>query len=149
MDRPIVGWREWVALPGLGVPAIKAKIDTGAKTSAIHAWDVHHFKKDGVEHVRFNLHPEQRNDTDEIACECPLLDTRVITSSNGMKQRRFVIAVDLEMGDMTYPIELTLTNRDTMGFRMLIGRQALNGRWLVDPALSFATRNKPSRGTHA
>ena len=146
MERPIVGWREWVALPGLGVPAIKAKIDTGAKTSAIHAWDVRHFEKDGVEHVRFKLHPEQKNDADEIACECPLLDTRVITSSNGMKQRRFVIAVDLAMGDATYPIELTLTNRDTMGFRMLIGRQALNGRWLVDPALSFATRNKPSKG---
>ena len=145
-SEAIVGWREWVALPSLGVGAIKAKIDTGAKTSAIHAWRVHHFEDRGVEHVRFFLHPEQRNDVDEIECVVPLVGTRVVTSSNGSKQRRFVIGVDLEMGGQRYPIEVTLTNRDTMGFRMLIGREALNGRWLVDPAKSYLTRVQPGKG---
>ncbi|WP_343345303.1 RimK/LysX family protein [Sphingomicrobium sp. XHP0239] len=139
MTKGTVGWREWVALPALGVPAIKAKIDTGAKTSAIHAWRVHHFRNEGMEHLSFFLHPHQ-DDDEEVACLARLLDMREVTSSNGMRQRRFVIETDLEMGGSTYPIELTLTNRDDMGFRMLIGRQALRKRWLVDPAKSFLTR---------
>ena len=137
--KDVVGWREWVALPALGVAAIKAKIDTGAKTSAIHAWKVHHYKSDGIEHLSFCLHPNQRDES-EVACVARLLDVREITSSNGMRQKRFVIETDLEMGAHRYPIQLTLTNRDEMGFRMLIGRQALRPRWLVDPARSFLTR---------
>ena len=139
MKQGTVGWREWVSLPGLGVPAIKAKIDTGAKTSAIHAWKVHHYRNEGIEHLSFFLHPLQ-DDDHEIACVARLLDMREVTSSNGMRQKRFVIETDLEMGEQRYPIELTLTNRDEMGFRMLIGRQALRKRWLVDPAKSFLTR---------
>ena len=139
MKKGTVGWREWVSLPGLGVPAVKAKIDTGAKTSAIHAWKVHHYRNEGVEHLSFFLHPLQ-DDDHEIACVARLLDMREVTSSNGMRQKRFVIETELEMGEQRYPIELTLTNRDEMGFRMLIGRQALRKRWLVDPAKSFLTR---------
>ncbi|MEN3972807.1 RimK/LysX family protein [Sphingomicrobium sp. XHP0235] len=139
MKQGTVGWREWVSLPGLGVPAIKAKIDTGAKTSAIHAWKVHHYRNEGIEHLSFFLHPLQGDDS-EIACVARLLDMREVTSSNGMRQKRFVIETELEMGEQRYPIELTLTNRDEMGFRLLIGRQALRKRWLVDPAKSFLTR---------
>ena len=139
MTKGTVGWREWVALPSLGIPAIKAKIDTGAKTSAIHAWKVHHFKNGGIEHLSFCLHPIQDDET-EVSCMARLLDMREVTSSNGMRQRRFVIETDLQMGEAPDPIELTLTNRDDMGFRMLIGRQALRKRWLVDPAKSFLTR---------
>jgi hypothetical protein len=140
VEKQLVGWREWVALPALGVDAIKAKVDTGAKTSAIHAYRVHRFRRDFADVLAFTLHPDQENDDDIVSCEAPLLDVREVTSSTGHCQTRFVIETDLELGSQTYPIQLTLTNRDQMGFRMLLGRQALKKRFLVDPGKSFMTR---------
>ncbi|MCM8558361.1 ATP-dependent zinc protease [Sphingomicrobium sediminis] len=140
MKKGTVGWREWIALPGLGVEAVKAKVDTGARTSAIHAWKVRHFERDGREHISFCLHPLQDNDSYVVEAEAPLLEMRKVRSSNGQEQRRFVIETEVEISDTRYPIELTLTNRDEMGFRMLLGRQALRRRWLVDPGKSYLTR---------
>ena len=144
-DRIMVGWREWVALPALGIPAIKAKVDTGARTSAIHAYKVHRYRADGGDRLSFLLHPNQDDDAFEVPCEAPLLDLREITSSNGQKQRRFVIETELQLGEARYPIELTLTNRDEMGFRMLLGRRALKDHCLVDPAASYLSRPKPKK----
>ena len=112
----IVGWREWAQLPDLGVDAIKVKVDTGARTSAIHAYDVHHFERGGEEWVRFKLHPEQRRRRPEVTCEAPLAGIKKVTSSNGQTQKRFFIKTRIKVGKKTFPIHLTLTNRDDMGF---------------------------------
>ncbi len=142
MDKPVIGWREWVALPELGVDRIKAKIDTGARTSAIHAFDIEVYKKGGQEWVRFAIHPYQKNDTDIQTCICPVRDIRVITNSGGSREQRVVIETQLTIGNLSWPIEMTLTNRDEMGFRMLLGRTAMKGRFLVDPGKSFCLKNK-------
>lgn len=136
-DRPVIGWREWAAFPDLGVTAINAKIDTGAKTSAIHAFHIRETDVDGIPHVSFRLHPVQRRKKPEIACCVPIADRRTITSSNGQKQDRFVIVTRLTMGERTWPIELTLTDRDEMGFRLLIGREALKKRFLIDASGAY------------
>ncbi|MDH5576249.1 MAG: ATP-dependent zinc protease [Nitrospirota bacterium] len=141
MDKPVIGWREWVALPELGVNRIKAKIDTGARTSAIHAFDIEVCKKGGQEWVRFAIHPYQKNDTDIQTCTCPVRDIRVITNSGGSREQRVVIETQLTIGNLSWPIEMTLTNRDEMGFRMLLGRTAIKGRFLVDPGRSFCLKN--------
>ena len=135
--KQVVGWREWVALPDLHVPEIKVKIDTGAKTSAVHAYDIASFQKDGTPFVGFYLHPIQEQERPEIWCEVPLLDERTITSSNGEQETRYVIETILSVGDDSWPIELSLANRDEMGFRMLLGRQAMRGRLIVDPDRSY------------
>jgi len=144
MNKPIIGWREWVTLPELGVNRIKAKIDTGARTSAIHAFDIEVSKKGGQEWVRFAIHPFQKNDTEIQTCTCPVRDIRVITNSGGTREQRVVIETLLTIGDLSWPIEMTLTNRDEMGFRMLLGRTAMKGRFLVDPGKSFCLKNKNS-----
>jgi len=133
----IVGWREWVRLPELGDVRVKAKIDTGARTSAIHAWKIQPFDKDGENWVRFELHPNQEDNKTRVACEALVLDSRLIKSSNGQEQRRYVIRTPLRVGPFVWPIELTLTRRDEMGFRMLVGRTALNPGALVNPSKSF------------
>ncbi len=133
----IVGWREWVGLPDIGDFRVKAKIDTGARTSAIHAWKIKPFEKDGEAWVRFELHPNQDDNTTRIPCEMPVLESRNIRSSNGQVQTRYVVATRLSIGPYAWPIELTLTRRDEMGFRMLIGRTALRPAALVDPTRSF------------
>jgi hypothetical protein len=133
----VVGWREWVSLPELGAVRVKAKIDTGARTSAIHAWKIQPFEKDGASWVRFELHPNQDDNKTRIACEAPVHDSRLIKSSNGQEQRRYVISTPLRMGPYVWPIELTLTRRDEMGFRMLVGRTALKPGALVNPSKSF------------
>lgn len=133
----VIGWREWVGLPDLGIAAIKAKIDTGARTSAIHAFRPR-IVEDGDERlIHFSLHPVQHHRRPEIACIAPLVGHRHIRSSNGQIEERLVIATTMVMAGVVWPVQLTLTNRDDMGFRMLIGRRALRRRFLVDPSRSY------------
>lgn len=136
-NRLILGWREWLALPELKIPAIKAKIDTGARTSALHVTFTERFAQDGEERVRFGVQPLHSTAAIEIVCEAPLVDERVITNSGGQRERRYVIETLLGFQGRTWPAEVTLTNRETMKFRMLLGRTALAGRFLVDPEASF------------
>jgi hypothetical protein len=135
--RPVVGWREWVALPDLGADAVKAKVDTGARSSSLHAWDVVEEERDGSTWVRFVLHPVQNDTGVRVAAAAPLVDRREVRSSNGVAERRPVIRTHVVLAGQTFPIELTLTRRDEMGFRMLLGRSALRRRFLVDPGRSF------------
>ena len=129
-----IGWCEWVSLPSLGVDAIRAKIDTGAKTSAIHVWRLKERTIDGVLHAFFVLHPLVGQDRPEIACRAPIIGRRVIKSSNGIGAPRVIIRTRLRMGKWSWPIDLSLANRDQMGFRLLIGRDALGERALIHPA---------------
>ena len=135
--RMIIGWREWCALPDLGLPGILAKIDTGARTSALHAFHIKRFTQDDTEWVSFAIHPLQRKRHPEILCQARLVDERVITSSNGKSEKRPVISTTLSLGCHQFDTEITLTNRDEMGCRMLVGRQSLKKRFLVDSALSY------------
>lgn len=135
--KPTIGWREWVALPEFRVRGIKAKIDTGARTSALHAYDVEIFRERGVRMAKFEIHPFQRTTTRTIHAEAEVVEQRWITSSNGERSLRPVILTTMEWLDQSIEIELTLTNRDSMGFRMLLGREAIRGRFLVDPGRSF------------
>ena len=137
----ISGWREWISLPELGIGRIKVKLDTGARTSALHAFKIKPFRRNGQHFVRFYVHPVQRYRHPEILCEAPLIDERIITSSSGQSDTRYVIETRMHIGGLIWPIEITLTNRDDMGFRMLLGRQAMRDRLLVDPASSFKFGN--------
>lgn len=134
-----MGWREWVALPELNIPAIKAKIDTGAKTSALHAFKVKRIQRNTIDKVQFSLHPVQRNHDIVLMCEARLIDERAVCNSGGQWEKRYVIQTLMTVGETTLPIEITLTNRDKMGFRMLLGRQALRQyeHLLIDPAQSY------------
>ena len=135
--RPVIGWREWVTLPELGNVVTKAKVDTGARSSALHAFDLERFQRDGEDWVRFAIHPLQRRTTPSVPVEARIVDERPVTSSSGRTQRRPVIATPITLDDTTWPIEITLTRRDEMGFRMLLGRQAIRKRYVVDPGRSF------------
>ena len=137
-QRIVVGWREWAAFPDLGVEKINAKIDTGAKSSAVHAFRVREIGIDGEAHAEFFLHPLQGRKKPEIACCEPIVDRRVIRSSNGQEEERLVIRTRLAMGERIWKIDLTLADRDAMGFRLLIGRDALGRKYLVNPAASYA-----------
>jgi hypothetical protein len=143
--KKIIGWREWVYLPDLDVGRVKAKIDTGARTSALHAFRITPFTKDGALYVRFAVHPIQRSAKPEIICVALVIDRRAVTDSGGRSEQRYVIRTSLKLGTSRWPIELTLTNRDQMGFRMLIGRQALRRRYLVDTGRSFLARKKKKK----
>jgi hypothetical protein len=132
-----VGWREWVSLPELGLPAIKAKIDTGARTSALHAFSVERYKQEGEDRLRFHMHPVQRDTDTVIVCDALLKDEREVTDSGGHTELRYVIETELHIGGAQWPIEMTLTNRDNMRFRMLIGREALKNKLLVDSSSSY------------
>lgn len=133
----IIGWREFLDLPALGIDRIKAKIDTGARSSALHAFHLEKFLHQGEEWIRFEVHPIQRNDRHRIRTAARVLDYRHVTSSGGHRQYRPVILTLVNINGHSWPIELTLTNRDTMGFRMLLGRQAVRDRFLVHPGRSF------------
>ena len=135
--RYILGWEEWISLPELGLPAIKAKVDTGARTSALHAHFVKPVWSKGVAMVRFGVHPIPRRDDVEIVCTARVIDRRDVTSSNGERENRYVIETPVRIGDREWPIEVTLTNRNSMAYRMLLGRQAISEDVLVDPASSF------------
>ena len=141
-DKLRVGWREWLALPGLGIPAIKAKVDTGARTSALHAFTLQAFRADGRLQVRFGIHPLQRRKDIKIMCIADVIDQRIVRDSGGHKEKRYVIRTPIRLGNRQWPIEITLTDRDPMLFRMLIGRTAMQSHVLIDPDASFLTGRK-------
>ena len=134
-----IGWREWVAFPEWGLAAVKAKIDTGARTSALHTSDVEVVEHDGRRLARFVVHPWQRNDLDPQVVEARYVDEREVTSSSGARSLRPVVRAVIDLAGNPHEIELTLTRRDEMGFRMLLGREAMAGRYRVDPGASYLT----------
>jgi ribosomal protein S6--L-glutamate ligase len=136
-NKVVLGSEEWCSFPDLGIPAIKARVDSGAKTSALHAINIAPFVKNDSNWVKFNINPIQNNVRTIIHCEAPLIDKRVVKSSSGYREQRYVIQTILKLGDQTWDIEMTLTNRDSMGFRMLLGREAMIGRVIVDPEKQY------------
>lgn len=159
---PIIGWREWLSLPDLRVDRIKVKIDTGARSSALHAFDIHIVEQSAgesagssesgtdpqaVKMVHFKMHPYQDDISEIVEAQVRLSDIRTIRSSNGQAQTRPVIQTMARLGEHQWPIELTLTNRDDMGFRMLLGRQAIRQRFLIDAGQSYlqSHRSRKSR----
>ena len=141
----VLGWREWVSLPALGLERIKAKIDTGARTSALHAFELRFYNARQEERVEFKLHPHQRDSETVIVCDAAVIDKRVVTDSGGHSELRPVIKTDLCLGPHRWSIKMTLTTRDNMLFRMLLGRTAMKGRATVDPARSYLVGKKPKR----
>lgn len=141
----IIGWRETIALPELGINQIKVKIDTGARSSALHTFHVEEFQRDGKQMLRFQVHPYQKNNKETITTEAELLEYRQIRNSGGHAQIRPVVLTTVKLGEQQWQIELTLTNRDVMGFRMLLGRQAIRNHFLVDPGKSFLQSHHPEK----
>ena len=145
----MIGWREWVGLPDLGIEKIKAKVDTGARSSSLHAFDLERFERHGRQWVRFTIHPVQRNNDLVVQAEAEVLEFRSVRSSSGKASLRPVIVTHVELLGSVWPVELTLANRDAMGFRMLLGRQAFRERFLVDGGKSYyggkPKRRRPKR----
>ncbi len=144
LDLITVGWREWVFFPDLGLPNIKAKIDTGARTSCLHAFSVEPFNRQDEEWVRFGIHPHQNDRDYEVFCEARVKDQRIVTDSGGHKEKRYVITTDVSLDGQRWPIEVTLTNRDGMKFRFLLGRTAMEDKIIVNPGASFVL-GKPKK----
>lgn len=144
-QRPMIGWREWLKLPELGVEAIKVKVDTGARSSALHAFDVECFQVGDKEMVRFKVHPLQRDSETTVSGIAELLGRRSVRSSAGHESMRPVIRTAIEFQGEQWLIELTLVRRDSMGFRMLLGREAVRGRFVVDPCRSYLGGRPPRR----
>jgi hypothetical protein len=140
---PLLGWREWLALPELNIERIKAKIDTGARSSALHAFAIEPYRKGGQHWVMFAIHPIQKHTDSIIECHAPIKDRRFVSDSGGHKQRRYVIESQLLLGQSLISAEITLTNRDNMQFRMLLGRTAMNGHFIIDPSASYV-QGKPN-----
>ncbi len=143
--KPTIGWREWVSLPDLDIERIKAKIDTGARTSALHATDLEYFTRDGRDWVRFTIRPAQRSGTGKRRAAAPIADRRPVVSSSGASELRPFIETTIVIGGRTFPIELNLTDRSDMGFRMLLGRAAVKRRFLVDPGRSYLNSQSTAR----
>lgn len=151
MEHPIIpkrmlGWREWVGLPELAIPAVKAKIDTGARTSALHAFYIEPFTRDDREYVRFGIHMRRKLQTIEKECIVPVIDRRTVTDSGGRSEERIVICTPIIIGAEQWSAEITLANRDGMKYCMLLGRSALAGRFQVDISHSYLS-GKPDRET--
>jgi hypothetical protein len=142
-----LGWREWVGLPDLGIRQIKAKVDTGARTSALHAFQIEEFTERGKPRVRFRIHPIQRDNDTVIECEADVVDQRVVSDSGGHREKRYVIRTDVVIGPHTWNAELTLTARDDMLFRMLLGRTAMTRKAKVDPSRSYLVGKKRVKKT--
>jgi hypothetical protein len=138
-SKPTVGWREWVSLPELHIQKIKAKIDTGARTSALHAFSLNPFVDQGVQKIEFKIHPLQHTTEPVVTCVANVVDKRIVTDSGGHDEERFVIETPITIAGQTWPIEITLTERESMLFRMLLGRSALRKRFIINPARSFVT----------
>lgn len=136
-EKPMLGWREWVSLPALNISQIKAKIDTGARSSALHAFYIETYSKSGESWVMFTLHPVQQCEDIIIECHAPIKDRRIVSDSGGHKQPRYVIETPIQIGSSIILAEMTLTNRDSMRFRMLLGRTAMDGNFIIDPAESY------------
>jgi hypothetical protein len=134
-----VGWREWLALPELGIDKIKAKVDTGARTSALHAFSLKPFKEGNKDRISFDMHPIQHNTNKIVTCVADIIDLRWVSDSGGHREERYVISTPVLIGGKSWPIEITLTERDTMLFRMLLGRSAIRNRFMVNSAKSFIT----------
>ena len=145
MAKQTLGWREWVALPDFGIDYIKAKVDTGARTSALHAYEVEAFTRDDRTWVRFSMHPLQKDSDYAVHCEAPVVDHRQVRDSGGHSEMRYVIETPIRIGDSTIMAEVTLTDRENMKFRMLLGRTALRKRYLVDSGRSYLSRKPPPR----
>lgn len=141
----VIGWREWIGLPDFRIREIKAKIDTGARSSALHAFDLEPFRRRGRPMLRFRIHPIQRDDTRVVQAEAEMIDERKVRSTSGQAELRPVIRTRALLLDRSWEIEVTLTNRDEMGFRMLLGREALRLRFLVDPARAFLAGRRGHR----
>ena len=140
-----LGWREWVGLPDLGLPHIKAKVDTGARTSAIHAFELRSYDAEGQARVEFKMHPNQKDSDTVVVCDAVVVDKRVVSDSGGHKEERLVIETTLHIGEHAWPIEATLTARDDMLFRMLLGRTAIKGRAVVNPGRSYIVGKRPTK----
>ncbi len=136
-NKKIIGCEEWVKFDQLDIPLIKARVDSGAKTSSLHAFNIQPYVEGGKQYVRFSIHPVQKNKTVSIKCKAPLVDRRIIKSSNGTSEKRFVVLTQISIAGEVWDIELTLTNRDSMGYRMLLGREGMKGKLIVDPEKHF------------
>lgn len=145
-ELPVIGWREWVGLPGLGIKRIKVKVDTGARSSSLHAVDLHYFEREGRDWVRFKVHPVQRKSDKTVTVEAMIHEFRSVRSSSGKASVRPVVITPIELLGQTWSVELTLAGRDEMGFRMLLGREAFRKRFLVDAGRSYYG-GKPNKAT--
>lgn len=132
-----IGWREWISLPDLNIPGVKAKIDTGARTSTLHTFRVEPYRKCHQPWVKFAIHPDQYDARSWLECHAAVKDQRIIRDSGGHEQLRYVIETQMRIGHCIFMAEMSLTCRDDMRFRMLLGRTALNGRFVVNPQVSY------------
>jgi len=144
-ESAVIGWRERVSLPDLAIPRVTAKIDTGARTSCLHAFHIEEFKRGGGSWVRFGVHPYQRDNNHEVWCESPVVDTRTVRNSGGQETHRYFISTRVQILDQIWEIEIALADRDSMGYRMLLGRTAVQGHFLVDPARSYLISPRPKK----